>query len=184
MWDSLLSRARASAVRETARAIDAAASAWVVRVDRGLDGSRAGPCLRNGLPEIAGVLERSRVHRLLGCTLTVHRRFEGHSKLRESPRARLWRRAMPWGIGSHGSSRPSNGVLGLARKRSDQSSDRDGRKFDRSLWRTDLVSRWMSESRVSVQYETATRRVSSRIRGRCCSKWQRILNAHSWFQAG
>src|SRR6202045_2592296 len=93
--DSLLSRARASAVRETAHAIDAAASAWVVRVDRGLTEAEQMALEQwlAGGSRCTGALARAQATWVHADRAQV---FRSSGKLRESPGARLWRRTMPW----------------------------------------------------------------------------------------
>ncbi|MDB6098250.1 MAG: iron dicitrate transporter FecR [Gammaproteobacteria bacterium] len=158
MCDSLLSRARASAVRETAHAIDAAASAWVVKVDRGLTEAEQAMLEEwlAGDSRRAGAFVRTQA-------TWVHtdraRAFRGSHELRESPRARLWRRAMPW-------TSAATVLLGLAtafwawqgHARTDNPATAMGEI--RQVPLADGSRLTLDElSRVSVQYETATRRV-------------------------
>jgi transmembrane sensor len=157
MCESLLSRARASTVRETAQAIDTAASAWVVRVDRGLTEAE-----RSVLEEwLAGDSRRAGALARAQATW-VHadraQAFRASHKLRESPSARLWRRAMPWASAAavlvalatafwawQGYAR-TNPATAMGEIRQVPLADGSRLTLD-------------EQSRVSVQYETATRRV-------------------------
>jgi transmembrane sensor len=157
MCDSLLSRARATAVRETARTIDAAASAWVVRVDRGLTEAEQAVLEEwlAGDSRRAGALVRAQA-------TWVHtdraQAFRGSPELRESPRARLWRRAMPWASAA-------TVILGLATafwtwQGHVRTNPATAMGEIRQVPLADGSRLTLDEqSRVSVQYETETRRV-------------------------
>src|SRR5450631_1272172 len=157
MCNSLPSRARASTVRETAHAIDAAASAWVVRVDRGLTEVEQAV-----LEEwLAGDSRRSGALARAQATW-VHadraQAFRASHKLRESPSAKLWRRAMPWASAA-------TVLLGLATafwawQGYVRSNPATAMGEIRQVPLADGSRITLDErSRVSVRYETATRLV-------------------------
>jgi transmembrane sensor len=157
MCDSRLSRARASAVRENAHAIDAAASAWVVRVDRGLTEAEQAVLEEwlAGDSRRAGALVRAQA-------TWVHtdraQAFRGSHELRESPTERLWRRTMPWasaatvllalatGLWAWQGHARINPATAMGEIRQVPLADGSRLTLD-------------EQSSVSVQYETATRRV-------------------------
>jgi len=157
MGDSLLSRARDSAVRETAQTIDAAASAWVVRVDRGLTEAER-MALEKWLAadsRCTGALARAQATWVHADRAQV---FRTSDKLRESPGARLWRRTIPWASAAavllsvattfwiwQGYAR-TNPATAMGEIRQVPLADGSRLTLD-------------ERSRVSVQYETATRRV-------------------------
>jgi transmembrane sensor len=144
-------------VRETAHTIDTAASAWVVRVDRGLTEAErtvledwlAGDSRR------AGALARAQATWLHTDRAQA---FRGSHELRESPRARLWRNAIPWASAA-------TVLLGLATafwawQGQNRTNPATAMGEIRQVPLTDGSRLTLDErSRVSVQYETATRRV-------------------------
>jgi transmembrane sensor len=144
-------------VRETAHAIDEAASTWVVRVDRGLTQAEQAVLEEwlAGDSRRAGALARAQA-------IWVHadraQALRGSRELRESPSARLWRRATPWASAA-------TVLLGLATAfwawqgyvRTNPATAigeiRQVPLADGSRITLD------EQSRVSVQYQTATRLV-------------------------
>ena len=142
-------------MRETARAIDAAASAWMVRVDRGLTEAEQAVLEEwlAGDSRRAGALARAQA-------IWVHtdraQAFRTSHKLRESPSARIWRRAMPWASAA-------SVLVGLATafwawQGYDRSNPATAMGEIRQVPLADGSRITLDErSRVSVQYQTATR---------------------------